>query len=173
MIPRESALPANICGQALSISLLRIWNPDDDALAALSGAVCVPWPAQPNRCVLDPITIAWLAPGEWALLCPEDQVREPIASALGERLWDLTDVSAGRRRWSLSGPKARDLLAQGCTLDLHPSVFDPGQCAQSLFAQVPVLIIKGPAVDDFDLIADQSYSAYLNRWFQQAQGMLE
>ena len=173
MIPRESALPAKISGQALAISVLRIWNPGDVIFAALGSELVTSWPVKPNSCVIEPITIAWLSPGEWALLCPASQVRPQIENACGDALWDLTDISTGRRRWPLNGPQARDLLAQGCTLDTHLSTFGPGQCAQSLFAQVPVLIIKGAAADDFDLIADQSYSAYLDNWFHKAQGLLE
>jgi sarcosine oxidase subunit gamma len=157
----------------LAISLLRIWNPSDDLRAALGAALATSWPVTPNSCVIEPITIAWTAPGEWTLLCPADHVRARIDRACGDALWDLTDVSVGRRRWSLNGPAARDLLAQACTIDTHPLVFGPGQCAQSLFAQVPVLIIKGAGVDEFDLIADQSYRIYLDSWFHKAQGLLE
>ena len=173
MIPRESALPLEITGQAIAISMLRILNPSDGQLNALGAAFQTSWPYQPNTCVTEPITIAWTAPGEWALFCPAGQVRAQIESACGDVLWDLTDVSAGRRRWSLFGPQAQDLLAQACTLDMHPSVFGPGQCAQSLFAQVPVLIIKGSGADHFDLIADQSCRTYLDSWFQRAQGLLD
>ncbi len=165
-------MPVEIKGQAVAISQLRIWAPSADLLKALGNSFATPWPIAPNTCVNEPFTICWTAPGEWALLCPADQVRAKIQNACSNTLWDLTDISAGRRRWSLNGPHARDLLAQACTLDLHPSVFRPGQCAQSLFAQVPVLIIKGAGADEFDLIADQSYCTYLNIWFHKAQGRL-
>ena len=37
-------------------------------------------------------------------------------------------------RLSLSGAAVRNVLAKGCSLDLHSSKFRAGKCAQSLLA---------------------------------------
>ena len=52
----------------------------------------------------------------------------------------MTDVSAQRTTLELSAPGARDVLAQGCSLDLHPRAFGPGDCAQTLLARAAVIL---------------------------------
>ena len=52
----------------------------------------------------------------------------------------LTDVSDGLVTFTLAGPSARDVLAKGCPLDLHPRAFTPGSCARSLLAKADVLL---------------------------------
>ena len=43
------------------------------------------------------------------------------------------DVGSGYTVLEISGAQAREALARGCPLDLHPRVFKTGQCAQSHF----------------------------------------
>ena len=52
----------------------------------------------------------------------------------------VTDLSASRAVIEIAGAHARTLLQKGCGLDLHPREFGPGQCAQTLFAKLPVII---------------------------------
>jgi sarcosine oxidase subunit gamma len=59
----------------------------------------------------------------------------------------VANVSGGRVQFELSGRRARTALAKGCSLDLHPRVFGPATCAQTLLAQVPVLIAGGATPD--------------------------
>lgn len=49
----------------------------------------------------------------------------------------VVDVSAARTTLRL---RDRDVLEALCSLDLHPRVFAPGCCAQTLLARVPVVI---------------------------------
>ena len=68
----------------------------------------------------------------------------------------------------VTGPRARDLLAKGCPLDLHPSLFAKGACAQTVMAKAGVLI---HAVDDgptYDLYVLRSFAEYLWRWLEDA-----
>ena len=72
----------------------------------------------------------------------------------------------------IEGERAREVLNQGCTLDLHQRVFQVGQCAQSLLAHVPVLISRnsdnGNAICRFDLVVRRSYADHLVRWLVDA-----
>ena len=78
----------------------------------------------------------------------------------------MVDISAGQTIIRLSGPSTLDVLARGCALDLHPSVFPPGACAQTLLARAQALLI---AVDDtptIDIIVRRSFAPYLAAWLQ-------
>ena len=78
----------------------------------------------------------------------------------------IVDISSGQTVIRLSGPSALDVLARGCALDLHPSVFPPGACAQTLLARAQALLI---AVDDtptFDIIVRRSFAPYAAAWLK-------
>jgi heterotetrameric sarcosine oxidase gamma subunit len=80
------------------------------------------------------------------------------------------DVSAHRTTLELSGPRSRDVLMTGCSLDLHPSVFMVGACAQTLLAQAQVVLHR-TAPDTYRLLVRASFARYLADWLLDA--MLE
>ena len=117
----------------------------------------------------------WLGPDQWLLTCPRDEVGS-LLSALRDALADvhsaITDVSDARIALRLAGPSARDVLAKGCPLDLHPRAFAAGSCAQSLLAKAAVLVhlvdddpARGPA---FDVYVARSFTHYLWMWLEDA-----
>src|SRR3954468_12520937 len=80
----------------------------------------------------------WLGPDEWLLSstteAPEDleaRVRAAVVPLGGA----ATDVSAQRIGLRLTGTRVRDLLAKGCSIDLHPRVFARGSSAQTALGQ--------------------------------------
>ena len=157
----------------LQITILRLWKPQAIHFAALSEVFGVAWPSTPNRAVGSDCRVLWLAPDSWALVGPgEVLIRERAARALAESLYHLSDVSEGRSVFALSGPLVRGLLSKGCSLDLHPRELADGNCAQTLLAQVPVLIeplaVDQPHALNYRLYADVSYTGYLRAWFNDA-----
>ena len=81
----------------------------------------------------------------------------------------MVDVSAQRTTVALRGEHARDLLAGGCALDLHPRVFGRGAAAQTLLGQAGVLLM---ALDDtgthYRLVVRSSFAGYLTAWLLDA-----
>ena len=80
----------------------------------------------------------------------------------------VTDVTGGQTVITLRGPSARDVLAKGCPLDLHPLVFQPGDCAQTLLGKANVII---RCVDDspsYELIVRRSFADYAALWLHDA-----
>jgi sarcosine oxidase subunit gamma len=65
--------------------------------------------------------------------------------ALDGRPAAVTEVGESRTCIRVAGPRARDLLAKGSPLDVHPRVFAAGACAQGQLAKATVLIHQ---VDD-------------------------
>ncbi|MGW4643177.1 sarcosine oxidase subunit gamma [Sphaerisporangium sp. NPDC004334] len=102
--------------------------------------------------------VVWLGPDEWLVIGEAPLSRsEEVA---------VTDVSAQRTTIVVAGPGARDLLAHGCALDLHPSVFGPGRCAQTTLARAQVLLIAGE--EEFRVLVRASYARYLAAWLVDA-----
>ena len=77
------------------------------------------------------------------------------------------DVSANRVALELRGDDAVDVLAQGCSLDLHPSVFEPGSCAQTLLARAQVILVR-PDSGTVPVLVRPSFAPYLRAWLEDA-----
>ncbi|AZM58448.1 MULTISPECIES: sarcosine oxidase subunit gamma [unclassified Streptomyces] len=114
----------------------------------------------------------WLGPDEWLVVGPpgtERDVETRIRAAVGEEPVSVTDVSAQRTTLLVSGPCARDLLAHGCALDLHPRAFAPGRCAQTTLARTQVVLV---ARDDpragFWVLVRSSFAGHLADWLLDA-----
>jgi sarcosine oxidase subunit gamma len=142
----------------------------ENAVASLSSIFGMDWPDRPNSLVAGPPMVAALAPGEWAIFESGHAIAERISKACEGLTHLLVDVSAGRRAWNITGPRAREVIAKGCTLDTRG--WAPHRCAQSLLAEVPVLLLSSmdaeTSIGGFSVIADTSYALYLRDWFKDA-----
>ena len=78
-------------------------------------------------------------------------------------------VSDQRIGLRLTGSRARDVLAKGGSLDLHPRVFGAGRAAQTTvgLAGVVLLALSGTG-DDFLLLVRSSFAGYLAEWLLDA-----
>ena len=72
----------------------------------------------PRQSVLDGATILGIGPGRWLFLGRDvEQLRHLAGRA------SLADHSDGYAVFEIAGAKARDVLAKGVPVDLHPGVF--------------------------------------------------
>ncbi len=134
-------------------------DPQDAAfLASARAALGTALPLNPNTAVAGKgCEVLWLGPDEW-LLAGRDPT--PINERLPIERGFLTDVSHGRAGWRIGGPRALDLLAKGCSLDLHPRAFRAGDCAQTALAHVGVLLHRHDT-GSFDIYCARSYAQHL------------
>ena len=106
--------------------------PDPAGLSAAEAALGFPLPAEPNTVAGAGGTDAlWLGPDEWLVVSAhgsEAALEAELAEALAG-LGSVVDLSANRTAVQVAGPRARDVLAKGCALDLHPRAFGMGRCA--------------------------------------------
>lgn len=146
---------------------------DDKAYAAgLSDLIGLELPAEPNRYSGDSEhALLWLGPDEWLLLAPDSEgpgIENRLRAALGDDPWlAVVDLSHNYTGLVLSGPSARDVLARGCPLDLHPRAFGEGQCAQTILAGTRVLL-RATAGDTFELWVRNSFARYTAQWLADA-----
>jgi sarcosine oxidase subunit gamma len=123
-------------------------------------------PLAPNTTSGKRPRVLWMGPEEWCLLGGPDGLEQSVADACGDGLHHLADVTEGRAVFAVEGAAAADLLAKGCSLDFHPRVFAAGTCAQSLLAQLRVLIERPTEAPLFNLIVDRTFQAHLQAWMQ-------
>lgn len=150
---------------------------------AAEGVIAGRLPTTPNSSVGDDDLregprVLWLAPDEWLLVTAagaEAEVVAALAEAVAGVGGTVTDVSDARTVISLSGRDARNVLMKGCPLDLHPAVFEPGNCAQSLLVRASVVLYR--RVDEaaaggasFEVHVGRSFADYLWTWLEDAAG---
>ena len=85
--------------------------------------------------------VLWLGPDEWLVVAEPDDA-STIARELRQELTghhhSVLDVSANRIVFELVD--GLEALSSGCGLDLHPSRWTPGKCAQTLFGGAQVIL---------------------------------
>ncbi len=160
--------------------IVNLRGPADDEgfRAAVESALGVAPPREANTtAAAKGMTILWLGPDEWWVVTPGDgpATAAKLRAALEGRPSAVTDVGESRTCIHLRGPRARDLLAKGSPLDLHPRVFAAGGCAQGHVAKALVVLHMTAGDEDeggpaFDLYVLGSFADYLWRWLEDAAG---
>jgi sarcosine oxidase subunit gamma len=148
-------------------------RPSDTAFLAAAGSVLdCRLPVSPNTVQTSgDLTVLWLGPDEWLVLTPpgaEPAIIARLREALHGIHGAVTDVSGNLARLRLAGSAARDVLAKGCSLDLHPRGFQPGQCAQTLIARSGVILHQIDGRPSYDLLPRRSFAEYLWMWLTDA-----
>ena len=116
----------------------------------------------------DDTAVIWFGPDEWLVTSrdrPAETLESELRHAVSEHGGAAVDVSAQRTTLRLRGDHARDVLAKGCSIDLHPSVFGPGAAAQTIVGQTAVVVI--PLSDngtDYRILVRPSFARHLAEW---------
>jgi sarcosine oxidase subunit gamma len=147
-------------------------DPTGPAAADVGGFLGVDLPTTPSTWAeTDTVRVIWLGPDEWLVTSPFRTPREleaGLRDAVNGR-GAVIDVSAQRTTLWLTGDNARDVLAGGCAIDLHPRVFRRGSAAQTLLGLTGVVLI---ALDDtatsYHILVRSSFAAYLASWLLDA-----
>ena len=100
----------------------------------------------------------WLGPNEWLVV----RAADAESNADWEHAESVVDVSAGRAVLEGSGRGIRDLLARGCSLDLHPSKWANGACAQTMLAKAPIILQQRG--ETTRIFIRPSFADYLVEW---------
>ena len=154
---------------------LRLDADDAEARKAVESVIGA-LPIEPNTVRGGPeAAVLWLGPDEWLVVGPPDGesvLQGELHDALGDHVGRvaIVDVSANRTTLELRGPRTRELLEFGCPIDLHPRVFGPGRCAQTLLARANALIwhVTDESEDTWRLFVRPSFAAYVAAWLADA-----
>jgi sarcosine oxidase subunit gamma len=145
---------------------------DAGFIGAVRAAAGLELPLQPNTAARgSAVTALWLGPDEWLLMAAPGEERvlaAALRAGLSGRHAAVVDVSESRTIIALSGPRARDLLGKGCTLDLHPRAFPAGACAQTGLARAGVILFLADDAPSFEIILLRSFADYLWTWLADA-----
>ncbi|MGH8968683.1 MAG: sarcosine oxidase subunit gamma [Actinomycetes bacterium] len=146
-------------------------DPAGPAVSSAGDVLGVDLPLAPNTWAgTGDLAVLWLGPDEWLVVGPpgaEEELEPQLRAAAGDADVSVVVVSAHRTVLTVSGAAALDLLARGCALDLHPRVFPPGRCAQTMLARAQVVLVARPAGELWVLVRS-SFADYLASWLLDA-----
>lgn len=140
-------------------------NAEDSAFrTAASRALGLELPVRPCTSSANAVSrVVWAGPDDWFVIGPKGQA-DAIVSQLRTALLGMhhavTDVSSGYTVLHLSGASVRDVLAQGCPLDLHPRAFKPGDGAGSHFFRASFWLWQTDEAPSYEALVRRSFMGY-------------
>jgi sarcosine oxidase, subunit gamma len=152
------------------VAMVDLWaDPDGPAASQAAAILGLELPTTPSSYVSnDTLTAIWLGPDEWLITAATRSaptLEAQLRAVVGEHGGAAIDVSAQRTTLRLSGADARDVLAKGCSLDLHPTVFTKGTAAQTMLGLAGVVLIAlDDAGTDYRILVRSSFARYLADW---------
>ena len=151
---------------ARPILRLKVHRLTIEAAAAVAAAVNVPLPTEVNRVTGDERRWLSLGPVEWLLI--DEAGLAGVAGHLAQALLDVPHVVShlgpALAPIALRGERARDVLAKGCPLDLHPRTFTVGACARTLLDGFGVTVHFRLPDPLFELYVDASVARHAAAW---------
>ena len=146
-------------------------------ISAVQKAIGCTLPVKPNLTAKkgNDRTILSLGPNEWLIVTKSgdgNAMEMRLQKGLKDQHASVTSVGEGFTIIRLAGKEARNLLLKGCPLDLHPTVFSPEQCAQTLLARTDMILHclqpNSSKTDVFDIYIARSFAEYVWSWIEDA-----
>jgi heterotetrameric sarcosine oxidase gamma subunit len=127
-------------------------------------------PQRPVRVGGMEVSFLWFGPDRWMAVGERDGGRD-LEENLKRHLHGLAavvDHSDGRAVLRLSGARARDVLAKGLPLDLHPRVFKANDVAITHASHIGVLLWQVDDAPTYDIAVPRSYAHSFSDWLLDA-----
>jgi sarcosine oxidase subunit gamma len=116
------------------------------------------------------LSALWLGPDEWLMMSTEqaDGWANGLSARLDGLLCSLVDVSHRQVGLAVHGPRAEDLLATGCPLDLSIAAFPIGMCTRTMFAKAEVMLWR-TGVASFHVEVWRSFARYVEALLREVE----
>ena len=145
-------------------------NADDPAFrSGIEIALDMPLPGALQSEQNDDLSIRWISPDEWLLICPFEKSFE-VELALRNSLkghYSVVNASGGQTVLRLSGSNAVNVLKKSVPYDFHDSKFPVGKVITTVMAKTQA-VIRRVAKDEWELVIRRSFADYAWRWLEDA-----
>jgi sarcosine oxidase subunit gamma len=153
----------SVCGGLRVASVVARRGALDALVQAARTGLAIDLPLDPRWTASGSLVMICMGPGQW--LAVHDSLDGPaleskLQTAIG-RSAAICDQSSARVLLRLAGPRARDVLAKGLPIDLHPSVSAPGHAAATLIGHIGVLVWQIDQRPTYGLAVSRSYACSL------------
>ena len=110
------------------------------------------------------LVFLWAGFEQWlALIEGAQEFERELTLGLGKRA-SIADQSDARAVLRLRGPKAREVLAKGIAIDLHPRAFKTGDVALTLAAHIGVQLWQVDETPTYEIAVARSLAKNLWAW---------
>ena len=144
---------------------LRINTKNTDYMKVCGKILNAILPTKPNTFTKNGnLKIIWLSPDEWLITNEDDNLFSKLKNEIGDLEASVTDISENRTIVRLSGENIYKLLSKFLVLDLEKSLPSESTCAQTLFAKVPILLLRNHnenQVPEIDIFLNNSHANYV------------
>lgn len=139
-----------------------------DVETALVNAIGLGLPGRRKARIEGERGVLWMAPDELLVMTPYGEATAKAAlidqTLSGVRRL-VTDMSDARVIFRLVGRGARETLAKGAPIDLHPASFGPGDLRRTRISSIAAAIYQTAAAPEtFEILCFRSYARALHRW---------
>lgn len=152
------------------VTMVHVEHRDDDPESplAIASAVGFPLPRAGETAEKDERRVIWLGPSR-LLVTASGTSSAGLSDAIASKAQNaaVNDVSSSRVIIRISGSNARDLLAAGCSLDLHKDVFKPGMTATTNVDHYTA-ILDCIDTDTFDIYVARGFGMSFWQWLIEA-----
>ena len=138
--------------------------------AALAAAVSehygIALPDGPRRATNNAIAFAGVGPNQWIASAGTSGAADFVARLRADlgAYAAVVDQSDSRLVLHLAGPRVRDVLAKGLSVDLHPRAFKAGDVATTLVAHIGVQLDMLDDAPTFQMTAPRSTAGSFWSW---------
>jgi sarcosine oxidase subunit gamma len=161
------AEPLKISERRLSIVEVLAHQGQEAALEqVVSTAFSIALPKAGEVDVVGPFTAIWIRPGAWLVTEPWE-VEGYLARRLAVACFGaaaIVDQTHAKTALRISGAPARDVLAKGCRIDLHPRVFTPRHAAVTPIAHIECVLVQVDDSPTFDLLLPSTFAEAFLEW---------
>ncbi len=134
-----------------------------EALGGLTGAQVVD---EPRFVSGADVSVLGCAPGQWMVFANSEAARAILAS-LPDSLAacaTATDQTGAKVMVTIAGPRAADVLAKGCQVDLHDAAFPAGTAATTQIDQMVCQLWRIDDAPTYGLLVNRSLAQSLWSW---------
>lgn len=149
--------------------LLRADARNESVSAAIQSVLAVNLPPTLMSETQGEVSISWLAPDEWLIVCPL-QNAFLIEQALREKItghYSLVNVSGGQTILALSGENALDVLKKSTPYDVHERNFPINKAVSTVFAKSQVML-RRTGEQQWQMVIRRSFADYIWLWLQES-----
>ncbi len=114
------------------------------------------------------LAILWAGPGQWSVRGPGDYAAIEAEFAALAAYGVLIDQSHARALLVVSGPRARDALAKGLDIDLHPRAFRKGDVALTQAVHISAHIRQLDDRPAYEIAVPRSFAGSFWRWLSES-----
>jgi methylglutamate dehydrogenase subunit D len=120
-----------------------------------------------RKCAIaGPIAFVWAGPGHWLAMADGENgaaLERRLRVTFGD-LASVCDQSDGRTIIRVSGERAREVVATGMPIDLHPQAFRVGDVAVTSVGHISTQFWQVDQTPTYELIVSRSFAVSFWQW---------